>query len=189
MQWHLVVDPKGNLNRLSKPEVWRAFEQHIIRAATEEGKGFIQRTAEGMFKNPTGAMANAWSTSYDVEKNTGHIKNSKNYAYYLNVGVRRQQMTWLLNAKMKDYTIWRHGEGWSMAIATYRGRSFIPIKRGNTTIFRRATEKAMREGKWWHPGIFPKRYIEWGLARFKYERLPDLCRDVTVKLIVNGDLT
>lgn len=178
-EFKIVIDPKGNVDRLSRPEVWEAYSRKLVRAITEEAKGYIQRAASSMFKNPTGALSNAWSTAYDDIANVGYIKNAKPYAYYLNVGVRRQQMTWLLGTEMREYTIWRRGK----AIGTYFAHAPVPIKVGGIMIFRRPSEKGMAEGKWMHPGITAKKFVEWGIARFTYERLGELSKDVTISLI------
>src|SRR3990172_6588632 len=190
-EFHIIIDPNGNINRLKNPAVWKAYERKLVKAITEAGKELIQETAESMFKNPTGAMANAWSTAFDEGTNIGYIKNSKSYAYFLNKGVKRQQMTWLLKVGTRQYTAfskaWKHyGPLAGGAPTTFWARIPIPIKKGGgKAIFRRATEKGMAEGKGMHPGIRPMRFVEWGLSRLKYERLPDIARDVSISLIMD----
>lgn len=178
--FRIVVDPKGVLSRFSKPEVWEAYARRVVQAITEECKATIQGTAENKFRNPTGAAANAWNTHYDVTSNIGRITNSKPYVYYLNVGVRRQQMTWLLNTPMRAYSMWRSGR----LLGVYWARAPIPLKNAaGGTIFRRATAKSMVEGKWIHPGIPAMNFVEEGVEDFKLNRLPELFGDMTVSFI------
>lgn len=178
--FHIVIDPEGIIRRLSRPDIWEAYSRRVVQAVTEECKGYIQRAAENKFKNPTGAAANAWNTHYDISSNTGRITNSKPYVYYLNVGVKRQQMTWLLNTPTRMYSMWRHGR----LLGNYWARAPIPLKGvGGNTIFRRATPKSMAEGKWIHPGIAAMNFVEEGIEDFKLNRLPELFGDMTVSFI------
>jgi hypothetical protein len=36
----------------------------------------------------------------------------------------------------------------------------VPMRKGYTVIFRRITPKSIQEGKWRHPGITPKRFLQ-----------------------------
>jgi len=193
-EFRIIVDRKGKVNRLRNPEVWKAYQKRVVWSVTEEAKTFISRTAESSFKNPTGGVANAWSTSFNDVTMQGNIRNSKPYAYYLNAGIKRQQMTWLLNTPVREYEVWRHRRrfvpyGTSGAtVHKYTAQAPIPLKVGGGTIFRRATAKSMQEGKWMHPGIAPMEFVERGLEAFKRERLPELFKDITVELLVTPDI-
>jgi hypothetical protein len=152
----------------------------MIMAVAEGSMETVKSTAERGFKNPTGASALAWKVEYDPQGTSANIKNSKEYMYYLNVGIKRQQMTWLLNSEQRQYVAkWK-----GVAVSTYWARAPIPLKVGNSTIFRRPSEKSMAEGKWMHPGIHEMAFVTRGLVEFKYLHLPQISKDVTMEVII-----
>lgn len=155
---------------LSNPAAWAAYRQKVLRQITEQAKAAIQRHASGLWKNPTGLLDNSWFTSYSG--NTGTIYNTKQYAYWLNFGVRPHQMTYLLNSDERTYMAWGR--------YPFQARPPIPLKIAGNRLFRRATIEGMQAGKWRHPGFTALSFVENGMEWYRTNQMP---RDVSGLLV------
>ena len=165
------VDPA----KLSDPKFWQMYKEHTLHVVTEGLKGTIQRHAAGLWKNPTGALDNSWFSTYDNASLTSTIYNSKGYAYWQNWGVRRHQMTYLLNSEVKTYTA---------AWGSYKAHPPIPLKGKTGEInFRTPTAEAMQAGKWWHPGYAGKEFLRLGALEYQTTQLPKDTQDVFIKIM------
>lgn len=161
----LTENSKGLARKLSSPSAWAAYKKAALQTVTEGAKAVIQQYGAGLWKNPTGALDSSWFTSYDFEKGSGTIYNTKHYAYWLNFGVRRHQMTYLLNGETSSYLAWGK--------YPYEARRPIPLVEANGgRIFRRATTEDMIAGKWWHPGFPALHFLEKGAKEYEATRMP-----------------
>lgn len=110
-------------------------------AAVEEIQKEIRRLA---FKGSPDRLLKSFS--FRVEgKSTLVIESDHPAAKYLNRGVRRHQMTYLAKSAKP-----------------------IPIIMDDGSVkFRSATPKSMQEGKWVHPGIRGKNFLDRGIEKAK----------------------
>lgn len=111
--------------------------------AIDKIKKEIRRTS---FKGQPTDLLNSFD--YEVKgKSTLVIKSDHPAAKYLNKGVRRYQMTHLTKAD-----------------------TAIPIVTDSGEVkFRNATPKSMRDGKWYHPGIKGKHFLDRGVEKAREE--------------------
>lgn len=117
----------------------------LLEATGDEAVKAIQKEIRRLsFKGSPDRLLNSFS--YRIEgKSTLVIESDHPAAKYLDKGVRKHQMTYLTKANRP-----------------------IPIVMDNgDVIFRNATPKSMQEGKWVHPGIRGKNFLDKGLTRAK----------------------
>lgn len=102
------------------------------------------------------------SFSYRVEgRSTLVIESTHPAARFLDKGVRRHQMRHLLKAARP-----------------------IPIVKDNgEVIFRSATPKSMTEGKWVHPGIRGKNFVEKGVERAREAIKRHVAEDIRKRVL------
>lgn len=131
------------LTRAQEPLTDKPDNRDVLRATGKLAVAQIRAEIGRLtFKRPATQLAKSFS--YRIEgKSTLVIESSHPAAQYLNKGVRKHQMTYLTKALRP-----------------------IPILRDDgTLIFRNATPKSMREGKWIHPGFKGKHFLDRGVAR------------------------
>jgi len=97
----------------------------------------------GIFKHPTGALA-ASINAY-VRGQSIFVLSELPYAEAQDKGVL-PHVQWYLMGKVVPIRVHRFG--------------------GSKVIYRKATLKSFLQGKWVHPGITPKEYIQKGVDRF-----------------------
>ena len=169
----LTESSQRMMTALTKPAVWAAYRDKVLHQITEQAKGAIQRQASMGWKNPTGQLDNSWFTSYSG--NTGTVYNSKAYAYWLNFGVQRHQMLYLLNSDERTYMAWGR--------YPYQARPPIPLRVSGNIVFRRATVEAMQAGKWMHPGFAPMSFVENGMKWYQTNQMPSDISGLLVQVI------
>lgn len=145
------------LNKVQDPVFWQRFKDRVMNEVALEMPGYIQnyiRTSRA-FNPRSGAATARWKSQ--VVGNSVVVKSLMPYYYYLNYGVRAHQMTYLMKAKKRTYL--------AFGKYPYIGRAFIPVNPA-AGVFRRATAKAMGEGKWRHPGRRPTLFFEGAIQEY-----------------------
>lgn len=127
------------------------------KLAIQEIQNEIRRLT---FKRPATNLLKSFT--YRIEgQSTLIIESDHPAAKYLNRGVRRYQMRHLLKADRP-----------------------IPLVMDDGTVkFRNATPKGMAEGKWVHPGIRGKNFLDKGLARAKAKIKEKVKEDIKNRII------
>ena len=118
-------------------------------------KAIQKEIGRASFKGQPTRLKNSFS--YRIEgKSTLVIESNHEAAQYLNRGVRAHQMKYLVNSKGP-----------------------IPIVLDNgSVIFRNATPKSMRDGKWYHPGIRGKHFLDRGVEKARAEMKDTVKKDI-----------
>lgn len=131
---------------MSKGDVWKRMAAKVL---TQVGlivqKSIINELNHSQFKNATGNIQNSIKFLVDGPKNKVIVFSDKDiapYAVFQERGVRRHQMTYLVKA--------------TRAIP-------LQLEAIKGTMFRKATQKSMDEGKWMHPGYPGKMFFKMGI--------------------------
>lgn len=168
--------------KMQDPAFRAAYLQHVLKEVELELPGHVSSwiAKTQPFNSRTGWAVSKWTAK---QEGSGSIRLTSlvPYVYWLNYGVRPHQMVYLLNTPIRQYYAFGHA---------YFARAPIPIVKGWTkahgkgvasqTIFRRATEKAMAQGKWRHPGYQGRHFLEAALTYYVQvfmERHPELIVD------------
>jgi hypothetical protein len=155
-------DPHNVVRNMTNPEWWNRYKEYVLRTVEIELPSFLSRfVASGnFFTSRTGNAVRSFRAK--SERNSVIIWSTAEYLKYLNYGVRRQQMTWLLSAEVRDYLAFDQ--------YPYRARAPIPIQtEAGNLIFRRATPLGMSQGKWIHPGLPEQKFFEQGIEAYLNE--------------------
>lgn len=161
------------------PVVWQAYKLRVLNLITEGVKSSIQRNAANGWRNPTGALDNAWFTTINPSSMTGRVVNTKKYAYYQNFGVKPHQMTYVLNSELRTYAAWG-GKG------TYQARPPIPMHVNGGILFRRPTLEQIQAGKWQHPGYPGKSFVQHGVEDYRTNIMPAEISGLLLKIVENN---
>jgi hypothetical protein len=161
-QFFLRLKDPQYLSRLQKPEFWERYKEKIIQTLAVELPSYIGNyIANGQFfHSRTGNAVRSFRARKSGPRGV-LIYSVSDYLQYLNYGVRKHSMSYLLNAEERIYL--------AFGKYPYKGKAFIPIPTGLGTIFRRATAKAIREGKWIHPGLPALEFFEKAISSYLNE--------------------
>ena len=132
------------------PQIDAKFRQLVADTGVVEIKKNLQ---SGIFKNPTGALANSMQGAVESDKSIVWWSDLP-HAGAQEHGVRPHAMWYLLN---KTIPITSYSIG------------------GERTVYRRATLKSFLQGKWFHKGYPGKFFMKRGIET-TVSRIPELLR-------------
>lgn len=134
-----LKDPNGVVRNLTNPEWWNKYKDKVLNTIALELPSFISNyVATGdFFKSRSGNAIRSFRAKANLGRDSVVCWSVADYLKYLNDGVRRQQMTWLVSASRP-----------------------IPLQTPGGMIFRWATAKSMMDGKWVHPGLKETKFLD-----------------------------
>lgn len=163
--------PPSNLSP-ANPYLELEFRERLMDSLKEEVITRIQRLLKSgsMFKNSDGSNL-ADSVDAYVQGDRIIVYSELAHFTYMNEGVRPHTMWYLLGK-----TVAFNGGG------GHAGGMQKKAVGGNGKIIRKCTLKAIMEGKWKHPGITGKHYIESGYEQ-AYANIQELAKGVRRDMI------